>query len=171
MLDSLFMTFWYFLPAGIANLVPPLTVHLPGLKQWQTPLDLGKSYRGTRIFGDHKTIRGLTVGLFCGTLTCVLQSIFIPTPYHPVILGFLLSLGALGGDALKSFFKRRTSIPPGRTWFPFDQLDYIVGGLLLSRLYFIPPLPIYLGVFFLYFGLHLLFSYIGFRLHLNSQPI
>lgn len=165
------MAFWYFLPAGIANVVPPLAVKIPGLKHWDTPLDFNKTYHGVRIFGGHKTVRGLIVGLVCGTLTCYFQSLLIPVPYNPVILGFLLSLGALGGDAIKSFFKRRTSIEPGKTWFPFDQLDFILGGLLLSSFYFIPPASVYLGIFIIYFGLHLLFSYLGYLLHLKADPI
>jgi CDP-2,3-bis-(O-geranylgeranyl)-sn-glycerol synthase len=171
MISILIFSFWYFLPAGIANMAPPIAAHISFLRRWDTPLDFGKTYRGIRIFGGHKTLRGLLVGLLCGTLTCILQAQIIPVPYNPTILGFLLSLGALGGDAIKSFFKRRTDIPPGKTWFPFDQLDYILGGLFLSSFYFIPPFPVYLGVFVLYFGLHLLFSYFGFLLHLKTDPI
>lgn len=171
MISILLTSFWYFLPAGIANVIPPLASHVPILKKWSTPLDLGHSFRNIRIFGDHKTIRGFTSGLVCGTLTCLLQAQIIPMPYNPIVLGFLLSFGALSGDAIKSFFKRRTDIKPGKTWFPFDQLDYIIGGLFISSLYYIPPVSIYVGVFLLYFGLHLLFSYIGFLLHLKSQPL
>lgn len=171
MLYLFLISFWYFLPAGIANLTPLLVVKVPGLKNWNAPLDFGKTYHGIRLLGNHKTIRGFVLGIICGTLTCLLQSYFIPVSYNPVILGFLLSLGALGGDAVKSFFKRRTSIEPGKTWFPFDQIDYILGGLLLSSFYFIPPVSVYLGVFILYFGLHLFFSYLGFLLHFKLEPI
>ncbi|HEX5285728.1 MAG TPA: CDP-archaeol synthase, partial [Polaromonas sp.] len=34
------------------------------------------------------------------------------------------------GDSLKSFFKRRLGIAPGQRWIPFDQLDFILGGLV-----------------------------------------
>jgi CDP-2,3-bis-(O-geranylgeranyl)-sn-glycerol synthase len=34
------------------------------------------------------------------------------------------------GDSLKSWFKRRLGIVPGRRWIPFDQLDFVLGGLL-----------------------------------------
>lgn len=47
-------------------------------------------------------------------------------------LGLLLGLGAVSGDAVKSFFKRRLGIAPGRPWVPFDQLDFQVGALLLA---------------------------------------
>jgi CDP-2,3-bis-(O-geranylgeranyl)-sn-glycerol synthase len=171
MINLLFLSFWYFLPAGIANLVPPLAVHLPGLKHWNTPLDLGYSYRSTRIFGDHKTWRGLTTGILCGTFISYLQAFFIDPPADPILLGFLLSLGALLGDAVKSFFKRRTHVPPGKSWFPFDQLDYIAGGLILSSFYYTPPPAIYFGVIILYFGLHLAVSYLGYLLKIKPDPL
>jgi CDP-2,3-bis-(O-geranylgeranyl)-sn-glycerol synthase len=32
---------------------------------------------------------------------------------------------------VKSFFKRRLGIAPGKPWIPADQLDYVVGALAL----------------------------------------
>lgn len=46
--------------------------------------------------------------------------------------GVLLGVGAMGGDAVASFFKRWTGIAPGRPWMPFDQLDFLAGALLLT---------------------------------------
>jgi CDP-2,3-bis-(O-geranylgeranyl)-sn-glycerol synthase len=37
----------------------------------------------------------------------------------------------MGGDALKSLLKRLAGIPPGRPWIPMDQLDFVIGSLLL----------------------------------------
>jgi CDP-2,3-bis-(O-geranylgeranyl)-sn-glycerol synthase len=42
------------------------------------------------------------------------------------IVGFL----ALVGDAVKSYFKRRRGKDRGAPWVPFDQLDFVVFGLL-----------------------------------------
>ena len=39
-------------------------------------------------------------------------------------------LGALGGDALKSFIKPRLGIAPGMPWIPADQLDFVVVGIV-----------------------------------------
>jgi CDP-2,3-bis-(O-geranylgeranyl)-sn-glycerol synthase len=47
------------------------------------------------------------------------------------VLGLLFGLGAMGGDSVKSFIKRRIGIPPGRPWVPFDQLDFVLGALAL----------------------------------------
>ncbi|MDD5096840.1 MAG: CDP-archaeol synthase, partial [Candidatus ainarchaeum sp.] len=47
------------------------------------------------------------------------------------VSGFLLSVGALLGDALGSFVKRRAGITPGKPFF-LDQLGFIAVGLLLA---------------------------------------
>jgi CDP-2,3-bis-(O-geranylgeranyl)-sn-glycerol synthase len=47
------------------------------------------------------------------------------------LLGLAFGVGAMGGDSLKSFVKRLKGIPPGRPWIPMDQLDFVVGSLLL----------------------------------------
>jgi CDP-2,3-bis-(O-geranylgeranyl)-sn-glycerol synthase len=96
------------------------------------------------------------------------------------VLGFLLAFGALAGDAIKSFAKRRvghmsggkaTGIPSGKSWFPFDQIDYIVGALLLSWPVLQPSLALVAAIVVMYFGLHLVATYLGYRLGLKSDPI
>jgi CDP-2,3-bis-(O-geranylgeranyl)-sn-glycerol synthase len=49
------------------------------------------------------------------------------------VLGVLLGVGAIGGDSAKSFLKRRRGIPAGARWVPADQLDFVVGALLLIQ--------------------------------------
>lgn len=46
------------------------------------------------------------------------------------LFGAIVGFMALLGDAVKSYFKRRTGRDRGRPWFPFDQLDFVVFGLL-----------------------------------------
>ena len=48
----------------------------------------------------------------------------------PII--FSLCFGALGGDIIESFFKRRTGKDRGEDWIPLDQLDFILGVLFFS---------------------------------------
>lgn len=176
---------WFFLPAGLANVSPIFFSRMPGLKHWNTPLDFGKSYKGRVIFGRNKTWRGLIGGGLVGLLTLLLQSYLYlrfewarelsgPLDYGDAALlwlGPLLGLGALAGDAVESFFKRRANVPPGEAWFPFDQTDYIVGGLLLSLPVVRLSLPEYGLIFIVWFLAHLIFSYIGFRLGLKPKPI
>ena len=45
---------------------------------------------------------------------------------------YMLRLAAaMGGDAAKSFAKRRLGIAPGKPWFPWDQVDFVLGALIL----------------------------------------
>lgn len=163
-----------FLPAGVANMAPVLANKVPGLNQWHTPMDFGRRFGGARIFGDHKTWRGFVSGVACGVLTGALVYQFHSFGYSFttfLLLSFSISSGALLGDALKSFFKRRVNVAPGRSWFPFDQIDYILGGLLFLLPFGIPTLATTLTIFITYFALHLLSAYLGYLLRLKSTPI
>lgn len=46
------------------------------------------------------------------------------------LFGAVLGFMALAGDAVKSYFKRRRQKDRGAPWVPFDQLDFVVFGLL-----------------------------------------
>jgi len=45
-----------------------------------------------------------------------------------------ICFGALIGDIIKSFFKRRIGKKRGQDWIPFDQIDFILGVLFFSFL-------------------------------------
>ncbi len=182
--DILF-ALWFFMPGGFANATPIIAAHLPGLRNLNLPMDFGLSFRGKRIFGEHKTWRGLIAGLAIGVLIVWLQtlafhhygwaqSIAAPLNYGSlsfVALGAALGVGALMGDAIESFLKRQFSIAAGHTWFPFDQLDFVIGGTLLSAVYVRLPAVDYGLILLIWFGMHLLFSYIGFLLKLKDRPL
>lgn len=149
-IGTLILTALYFmLPAYFANMAPVFVRKIPLLKQ---PLDFGKSIGGRRIFGDHKTIRGIAAGVIFGTALFAVQSWLYRFPLfqsislidydqfftsYSVVPGALLGAGAVAGDAVKSFFKRRADIQPGRPWIPFDQIDFIIGAIV-----FILPLHV-----------------------------
>ncbi|MBD3363536.1 CDP-archaeol synthase [Candidatus Dojkabacteria bacterium] len=184
MLNDILFALWFFIPAGIANSVPVFVAKLPLLKKFNYPIDFGKKWRGIRVFGDHKTIRGFVTGISMAIITVFIEKAiyakyagqmeFIVIDYEnisAVILGFCLGFGALIGDAVKSFFKRRQSIKPGEAWIPFDQLDYIIGGILLSLLYIRLSISIYLLIAILYFVMHPISTVIGYLLGLKKKPI
>jgi len=56
--NALFVV-WFFLPAGLANMTPIFAAKLPYLSRWSFPLDGYATFRGKRVFGSHKTIRGV----------------------------------------------------------------------------------------------------------------
>jgi len=167
--------FWFFLPAGIANMAPVFASKIPGLRDWQTPLDFAKSYKGKRIFGNNKTWRGLIFGVIAAIITSLLQYRFIANSTESTLfiitVAAAMGAGALLGDALESLLKRQLGIAAGESWLPFDQTDFIIGGLLLVYPLIHVPLRQVIVIFVIYFGLHLLASYIGYLLGLKKKPI
>ncbi|KPV61500.1 MAG: hypothetical protein AOA65_2317 [Candidatus Bathyarchaeota archaeon BA1] len=128
---DVFNALCFIFPAYCANAAP---VIFGGGR----PIDAGKTFSdGRPILGSHKTFQGFFFGLFIGTavgfaLNALLQ--------YNILLGFMLSLGALVGDLAKSFIKRRMNRAPGSPLPIADQLDFILGALLLSLPVSPPPL-------------------------------
>ena len=174
-MDFLLKAFLFFLPAGIANMTPIFAARLPLLRGWNTPLDFGARFQGKRIFGANKTWRGLISGTVMGGLTSLSVETFVAPsttqPGYVLLAGCLMGFGALFGDAAESFLKRRRGIPPGRSWFPFDQIDYVIGGLLFVDPLTLLPVLLMTVIVIIYVGLHLLASYIGYLMGLKPRPI
>jgi len=142
--EIILQSLWLILPAYIAN-------GCAALLGGGTPIDFGKNYKdGKRILGDGKTWRGLILGTLFGMIggfgLSIAAKIITPTEYNfiafekldftgfPIMIPILFSIcfGALFGDMVKSFFKRRCGIERGKDWLPFDQIDFIIGVLFLS---------------------------------------
>jgi len=182
--DILF-ALWFFLPAALANVAPILVARLHIVRRWNAPLDSGRTYHGRQILGPHKTWRGLVSGLLVATLTFWLQQLAVRqfdwaqsiaehmdyAMLPALLVGPLFGLGALGGDAIKSFFKRRRGVHSGGTWVPFDQLDYIIGGALAVAPFIQLRLVQYVWILAIWFVIHLISSYVGWLLGLKARPI
>jgi CDP-2,3-bis-(O-geranylgeranyl)-sn-glycerol synthase len=94
------------------------------------PIDFGKSLPdGKRIFGDNKTVRGFLSGLIIGAIVGAFGYILFSKNLFTI--AFLASAGALFGDLAGAFLKRRLGIKPGGALPGVDQLDFVVGALLL----------------------------------------
>lgn len=82
-----------------------------------------------------------------------------------------MGAGALIGDAVESFFKRQAGIAAGKSWVPFDQVDYIIGGCLLSlfvvRLHFLD----YLLILIVWVIVHFVAVYLGYLTGIRKRPI
>lgn len=125
--------FYHFLPVYFANMTPVFARQINFLN---IPIN-------ERLFGSHKTWRGMVFGVLISILVTFLQyktqSNFQLYNYENWFLfGFLMGTGALLGDLIKSFFKRKLKIKPGQRWIPFDQIDFILGAIVLT-------VPVYWG--------------------------
>lgn len=140
-MKELIKLLYFALPIYFANMTP---VFLGKFDWFNTPLDFGMKLGKIRLLGSHKTWKGLISGCLSAMLVSLIQSKFttgleIYDYSQPLLFGFLLGFGALFGDSVKSFFKRRVRINPGKPWIPFDQIDYSIGALI-----FVSPI-IFLG--------------------------
>ncbi len=146
LLELIAITLYALLPAYAANMAPVIAARLGFLSSMALPVDGGQSLWGARIFGDNKTYRGVVIGVVTAMFVGVIQyflwlfrvvqvNSFIDFRYiDPLMFGFIGGAGALGGDLLKSFAKRRFKIPSGSPWPVFDQLDFILGYIATTSL-------------------------------------
>lgn len=173
-MSSIYEAVWLFLPAAIANLTPVVANYVPGLKSWKTPIDMGKNYRGKRLLGNNKTWRGLVTGVVLAGLTGYVQNTVRPgsiSAFVQVLFAVSIGFGALYGDAVESFFKRQHGVAPGSSWFPFDQLDFVFGGLIAALPFGLISLSGALAILITYFILHLVTVWVFYHLGVRDQPI
>ncbi len=114
------------------------------------PLDHGKNFiDGRRLIGNGVSYKGTFFGLLCGTIAAILEGTLIYlniigtkafyfNVFEWAYIGFLLSLGALFGDMLGSFIKRRIGIAQGKPAPILDQVGFVVFAILFAY----PVVPI-----------------------------
>ena len=177
-MDEVLSIFYFFLPAGMANMAPVIFRRLPFLG---SPVDFGKSLAGKRIAGDHKTWRGLVAGIAMAILFVFLQKWVYPifqecslVDYSQVnawLLGLALGGGAMLGDLIESTIKRQVGIAPGKPWVPFDQLDWIAGALIASAAYVRPDLQTAIIALLLFGILHPVTNLLSFAVRAQKNPL
>ncbi len=158
----------YLIPLYIAN-ATPILIH------GKTPLDFNKKLFGKPIFGKGKTIIGAASGIIAGAAAGAVISIFIPSVLEVlpnyIFLAFILGLGAILGDLVKSFFKRRYGIKSGEKWAVADQLDFVAGGIVLSALLTrMPEWWVIIALLVATFFIHSATNFVAFRLKLKKVP-
>ncbi len=185
-LEILIRILWVLTPVYAANALATLP------KGRGPPMDFGRNwFDGRRILGPSKTWSGFLFGTFVALPIVLLQAwlILLAPPnlqlvphYAPTVLGalpvaFLLTGGAMTGDAIGSFLKRRLGYGSGVRVFGLDQLPFAlfpIGlGLLLFPSIFVVTffsLEALLWVLLLTLGLHALFNWIGFRIGTKKVP-
>jgi CDP-2,3-bis-(O-geranylgeranyl)-sn-glycerol synthase len=162
---------YFFLPAYLANMFPSLAKNLPFLRNpvWEKGL------------GKNKTWRGVLIATLTGGLIFWLQKLayvkgftdlaIIDYSGFSLLLGFLMGFGAISGDLVESYYKRKEGIIPGKPWIPFDQLDFVIGALVLSFFVYVPKASIILILLLVSPLLHILFNRIGYWLKLQNNKL
>jgi CDP-2,3-bis-(O-geranylgeranyl)-sn-glycerol synthase len=176
-LEFVVFAFWFVLPAYVANASP---VVFGGGR----PIDGGrKFFDGRPIFGPGKTIRGFCAGVAAGIAAGVVLYLLHPLALDgkepvPGLKSFssyllsssLLSVGALTGDLVGSFIKRRIGLARGDPAFLLDQLGFLVFALLFTYPFF--HLSSTMAIFLLIVtpGLHLGTNVLAYKLGLKDRP-
>lgn len=128
----------FILPIGIANMMPVLMAKVPYLNfLHRFPIDSGAKLGKDRLFGKGKTWGGFFWAVVGGAMVSILElplSAFFEISNLNFLLYFnsILAIGAICGDLLKSFFKRRMAINSGSSWPILDQIDFVIGAYLLA---------------------------------------
>jgi CDP-archaeol synthase len=176
------------LPAAIAQ---GLCIKYDWLSRVRRPLDFYKTYRGKRIFGDHKTWRGLIINVVFCALGAVIQAwlqvkgdlpswlFLLDYNNHALLAGILLGLGMTAGELPNSFLKRRFEIPPGESregllgflFLIYDQVDLTIGIWVFLYLLIKPSLWLILWSLLLTLALHLSVSSVGYLLGMRKTLV
>ena len=152
------------------------------------PVDFGRRFRGRRLFGDNKKLRGvLTGGVGAAAVFAVQATVlhgvaglkeleaFDYAAVSPWLFGFCLGAAAMLSELANSFAKRQLDIPPGRQaqgrWGPVfhvvDQVDLLLGAWLVIALAGALTLTRVLVSIVLVYVAHRLTTRIGFLLGLR----
>ncbi|MFH0713844.1 MAG: CDP-2,3-bis-(O-geranylgeranyl)-sn-glycerol synthase [Candidatus Micrarchaeota archaeon] len=122
----------FILPAYVANATPVLL-------RGKTPIDFGTQLGDKqRIFGQNKTIKGFIAGVAGGTVTGIIITLLFPQIFPTVstndkiLIYFLLSLGAMLGDLIGSFVKRRRGMQSGSESLVMDKILFVIIALVVA---------------------------------------
>ncbi len=179
MINTILTTLYYVLPGLVANMMPILVRKC--FSFLAVPVDFNRRFRGRPIFGSHKTYRGFIFGIIGAIAISFIQMVlfnnglYLSITYIDysrisfLLVGFAFGFGALFGDLVKSFFKRRVGMKEGSRFIPWDQLDFVVGIIAFSFL--IKPLTWQMALVLLILGpiLHVMATKIGYFLKLRKE--
>lgn len=157
------------------------------LKILEIPIDFNKGFKRHPILGSHKTWRGAVSGIIAGMVVAFVQSRLYQISFiqeisffdygdsNIFLFGFLISFGAVFGDLLFAFLKRRKNIRPGEPWIPFDQVNYVIGAFLFLTPFMVFSctknfgLEVWLTILVLTFFLHILANHFGYWFGLQKN--
>ncbi len=156
-----------YMPAMVANMAP-IIAHRAGVLNWlDIPINV-------HLLGAHKTVRGFVVGIGAGAITAACMSFFIDTFVYAdvataTLFGAATGFGALVGDSVKSYFKRRKNISSGTSWMPFDQIDFVIGATVFGLFFIHIPIIIFVSAIVIIGCASYIVSVVGVALHIKRS--
>jgi CDP-2,3-bis-(O-geranylgeranyl)-sn-glycerol synthase len=178
---------WVLLPTYVANALATLP------RGWGAALDFGRTWKrdGRRVLGPSKTWSGFLTGSLLAMPVGLLEAwlILLAPPNLALVpklavsvvaavpVVALLTFGAMTGDAVGSFVKRRLGRVSGSRTFLLDQMPFVLLPIALGLLLF----PGLFGSVFLRWeaviwllaytlGLHAAFNRVGYWAGLKKVP-
>jgi len=177
MIDLLLKSIYLMLPAYFANMAPVIVRKYTKFLDY--PVDFNKKLKGVRIFGENKTWRGIFFGVIFGIIMAFIQFLLQKNAFFAsisfldygnwLVIGILMGLGALVGDLVKSFFKRRLKIKPGKSFVPFDQTDFVIGSLIFISIIKVPTIDLIITSLIISFILHICINHVAFYLKIRKE--
>ncbi len=190
MLDPFFSSalavLWVLLPTYIANAFATLP------RGRGPPMDFGRNWGdGRRLLGPSKTWSGFLFAGFAAMPFGLLEAwlillappnwklvpVLAPTVAGAVPLAAILTFGAMSGDAIGSFLKRRLGRESGTRTLLLDQLPFVLVPIglgfafypsLFASIFLAWQAVLWLIVFTL--GLHAAFNWVGYKAGLKRVP-
>jgi CDP-2,3-bis-(O-geranylgeranyl)-sn-glycerol synthase len=168
-LELILKSLYFFLPAYLANMAPVLVKKIPFLERAVS----------VKYFGENKTWRGLVVATIAGGLVFIIQQMFYNSGFKSlalidysgfsIFMGFYMGAGAILGDLVKSYYKRKADIPAGKPWPVFDQIDFVIGGIFGASFFYVAQGEVFLILLVFSPLLHVIVNYLGYVLKIKKN--
>ncbi|MBS3056764.1 MAG: CDP-2,3-bis-(O-geranylgeranyl)-sn-glycerol synthase [Candidatus Aenigmarchaeota archaeon] len=170
MLSVIIQAFWVIASAYAANAFPPLI-------RGKIPVDGNVKFKSQPLLGRGKTIEGTIAGILFGIFIGSLQLYFqndvakyvdiIPLSFTAIVL---LSAGAVFGDMIGSFIKRRIGFERGKPAILLDQLDFLIFALISVSFALHLTLPIIIFLIVITPVIHYISNLIAYILDIKQTP-
>ena len=148
---------------AVANGTPVIAAKLLG-KDWARPIDGSLTLSdGKPLFGSSKTIRGVS-------LSAALTTIVAPLIGLGCEVGFVVAVGAMTGDLISSFVKRRLGMSASSKFTGLDQIpEALIPLLACMTLLPLAPFSVVIGTLLFFVGA-LFLSHVFFKLNIRDRP-
>lgn len=174
------------MPVIIAAILHMLVVKLNLFQFLAHPIDFRQKYKGKRIFGDNKTIRGIFFMVLFSVILCYVLSystfylnndyiLYDFKKYPPYLYGVLLGLGYSLFELPNSFVKRQLNIESGKRGSILnilsDQADSVIGCYILIYPFIEASFSFIIAGIVLFTAIHLLFNFLLFVIGIRKNPM